>query len=100
MLPTSLPGAIFGGITAARPTSPRAARRASVGIDAASSGVRPPERVEGLVGAAVGDADHVLHRLSLAGRPAEPQPVPWTEPCPPSRSVESIRQYTVRSPSP
>ena len=47
MLPTSLPGAIFGGITAARPTSPRAASRASVGIDATSSGVRPPSRANG-----------------------------------------------------
>jgi hypothetical protein len=47
MLPTSLPGAIFGGITAARPTSPRAASRASVGIDATSSGVRPPSRAKG-----------------------------------------------------
>src|SRR5918997_5426702 len=47
MLPTSLPGAIFGGMTAARPTSPRAARRASVGIDAASSGVRPPRASRG-----------------------------------------------------
>ncbi len=47
MLPTSLPGAIFGGITAARPTSPRAASRASVGIDATSSGVRPRSRANG-----------------------------------------------------
>src|SRR4029450_12869918 len=47
MLPTSLPGAIFGGITAARPTSPRAARRASVGISAASSGVRPSSASRG-----------------------------------------------------
>src|SRR4051812_40443879 len=42
MLPTSDPGGRPGGITAARPTSARAASRASVGIDAASSGVRPP----------------------------------------------------------
>src|SRR5215510_8150948 len=47
MFPTSLPGAIFGGITAARPTSPRAASRASVGISAASSGVRPPSASRG-----------------------------------------------------
>src|SRR3954464_11978355 len=42
MLPTSEPAGSPGGITAARPTSPRAANDASVGIDAASSGVRPP----------------------------------------------------------
>src|SRR5205814_2154618 len=42
MLPTSDPGGRPGGITAALPTSPRAASAASVGIDAASSGVRPP----------------------------------------------------------
>jgi hypothetical protein len=47
MLPTSLPGAIPGGITAARPTSPRAANRARVGIDATSSGVRPPSAATG-----------------------------------------------------
>src|SRR5919106_3826543 len=47
MLPTSLPGAIFAGITAARPTSPRAASRSSVGIDATSRGVRPPSRARG-----------------------------------------------------
>src|SRR5918994_4997717 len=42
MFPTSLPGAIRGGITAARPTVPRAARRDNTGMAAASSGVRPP----------------------------------------------------------
>ena len=42
MLPTSLPGAMRGGMTAARPTSPRAASRARLGMAAASSGVRPP----------------------------------------------------------
>ena len=71
MLPTSLPGGIFGGMTAARPTSPRAARPASVGMEATSSGVRPPSGVEGLVGAAVRDADHVLHGAisQVAARP-------------------------------
>ena len=47
MFPTSLPGGIPGGITAARPTSPRAASRASVGIDATSSGVRPSSAATG-----------------------------------------------------
>src|SRR2546427_44252 len=42
MLPTSLPGGIPAGIVAARPTSPRAARRARLGMAAASRGVRPP----------------------------------------------------------
>ena len=36
-----------GGITAARPTSPRAANRARVGIDATSSGVRPSSAATG-----------------------------------------------------
>src|SRR5258705_10530634 len=47
MLPTSLPGGRPGGMTAARPTSPRRARAASVGSDAASSGVRPPSSSTG-----------------------------------------------------
>ena len=47
MLPTSLPGGRPGGITAARPTSPRAARRARCGMRAASSGVRPPSSASG-----------------------------------------------------
>src|SRR5579885_2865596 len=47
MLPTSLPGGSPGGMTAARPTSPRAASRASVGIDATSRGVRPPSAATG-----------------------------------------------------
>ena len=47
MLPTSLPGGIPGGITAARPTSPAAARRARLGMAAASSGVRPPSSSNG-----------------------------------------------------
>src|SRR5688500_13052153 len=47
MFPTSLPGAIPGGITAARPTSPRAASAASVGMDATSSGVRPSRAATG-----------------------------------------------------
>src|SRR3954470_15345062 len=42
MFPTSLPGGSPGGITCARPTSPRLASCARRGIDAASSGVRPP----------------------------------------------------------
>src|SRR5688500_1801050 len=42
MLPTSLPGGIPSGITAALPTSPRAASFARFGIAAASNGVRPP----------------------------------------------------------
>src|SRR4051812_28125251 len=42
MLPTSDPGGRPSGITAARPTSPRAASADSTGIDAASSGERPP----------------------------------------------------------
>src|SRR5215216_7967948 len=47
MLPTSLPGGRPGGMTAARPTRPRAASLASVGIDATSSGVRPPSPSNG-----------------------------------------------------
>src|SRR4249919_891100 len=47
MLPTSLPGGRPSGITAARPTSPRAARRANAGIAAASSGVRPSSSASG-----------------------------------------------------
>ena len=63
MFPTSLPGGIPGGITAARPTSPRAASRASVGIDATSSGVLPVERGHGEVCTAVRHAHDVLHRM-------------------------------------
>src|SRR5437879_6470485 len=51
MFPTSLPGGMPGGMTAARPTSPRRASLASVGIAAASSGVRPPS-------AAIGSSAH------------------------------------------
>src|SRR5687768_7338536 len=47
MLPTSLPGAIPAGITAARPTSARAASRARVGMDATSSGVLPSRAATG-----------------------------------------------------
>src|SRR4029453_18179895 len=47
MFPTSLPGAILGGITAPRPTSPPAPTAASVGMAAASSGVRPPSSSTG-----------------------------------------------------
>src|SRR3954452_21683709 len=47
MLPTSEPGGSPGGITAARPTSARAASASSVGGDAASSGVRPPSSATG-----------------------------------------------------
>ena len=65
MLPTSDPGGRPGGMTAARPTSARAASRASVGIDAASSGVRPPSAVDRLVRTAVRDADHVLHSAAI-----------------------------------
>ena len=71
MLPTSLPGGIPGGITAARPTSPRAASRASVGIDATSSGVLPAERGDRQVRAAVRDAHDVLHR-GESGRAVRP----------------------------
>ena len=42
MFPTSLPGGSPGGITSARPTSPRAASCARRGMRAASSGVSPP----------------------------------------------------------
>ena len=66
-------------MTAARPTSPRAASAASVGIDATSSGVRPPELVERLVGTAVGHADHVLHGRRAYGWPGDrSEPTAWT----------------------
>src|SRR5688500_2365480 len=41
MFPTSDPGGSPSGITAARPTSPRAASASSTGVAAAWSGVRP-----------------------------------------------------------
>ena len=48
MLPTSLPGGSPGGITSARPTSPRAAERGERAASrAASSGVRPPSSSSG-----------------------------------------------------
>src|SRR5438045_7251053 len=47
MLPTSLPGGIPAGMVAARPTSPRAASAARLGIAAASRGVRPPSSSTG-----------------------------------------------------
>src|SRR3954463_328803 len=47
MLPTSEPGGSPGGMTPARPTSARAASASSVGVDAASSGVRPPSSATG-----------------------------------------------------
>src|SRR4051812_46004623 len=47
MLPTSLPGGSPSGITAARPTSDRAAIAARCGIAATSSGVRPPSSALG-----------------------------------------------------
>ncbi len=47
MFPTSLPGAIPSGITAARPTSAWAESDASVGMSATSSGVRPPSSSNG-----------------------------------------------------
>ena len=47
MLPTSLPGGMPGGITAARPTSPAPRARPGSGIDATSSGVRPPSAATG-----------------------------------------------------
>src|SRR5689334_9149475 len=47
MFPTSDPGGMPSGMTAARPTSPRAASAARVGIEAASSGVRPPSSSTG-----------------------------------------------------
>ena len=55
------------GITAARPTSPRCARRPGAGIAAASSGVRPVELVERLVGAPVGHEHDVLHERRCVG---------------------------------
>ena len=60
------PGGMPGGITAARPTSPRAARRARFGIDATSSGVLPPRDVDREVRTPVRHAHDVLHRVSLA----------------------------------
>src|SRR5688572_30245729 len=47
MLPTSLPGGIPGGMTDARPTSPRRASAAIVGMAAACSGVRQPSSAIG-----------------------------------------------------
>src|ERR671911_2880842 len=67
MLPTSLPGAILGGITAARPTSPRAASRSSVGVDATSSGVRPPSPAIGSSGQPSGTQITYFTAVSLAG---------------------------------
>ena len=46
-LPTLLPGGRPFGITSARPTSARAARRAKCGMHAASSGVRPSSTSSG-----------------------------------------------------
>ena len=46
-LPTSLPGGSPGGITSASPTSADAARRARLGMRAASSGVRPSSSARG-----------------------------------------------------
>ena len=73
MLPTSLPGAIPGGITAARPTSARAASAARVGIDATSSGVRPPSSGTGSSAQPSG-----THTTYFTG--AEPTGGPTTDP--------------------
>src|SRR5918994_252689 len=72
MFPTSLPGAILGGITAARPTSPRAARRSSVGVDATSSGVRPPSPAIGSSEQPSGTQITYFTAVSLAGWPGQP----------------------------
>src|ERR1035437_3124288 len=47
MFPTSLPGGNPAGMTAARPTSPRAASRARFGIAAALNGVSPSSSSSG-----------------------------------------------------
>src|ERR671910_1924450 len=86
MLPTSLPGAIFGGITAARPTSPRAARRSSVGVDATSSGVRPPSPAIGSSEQPSGTQITYFTAVSLAGgRDSQVSRRPW----PPTLDLDS-----------
>ena len=71
MLPTSLPGGIPAGMVAARPTSPRAASRARFGMDAASSGVRPPSSATGSSDAPSGTHTtyFIIRRPSSAGHP-------------------------------
>ena len=71
MLPTSLPGGIPGGITAARPTSARAASLARVGIDATSSGVFPSSAATGRSAQPSGTHTTYFTGCSLA----EPSPV-------------------------
>ncbi len=69
MLPTSLPGGMPSGMTAARPTSPRAAsavkRREFGGLQRRPS----VEFVDRFVGAAVGNTHHVVHGPSVPGHP-------------------------------
>ena len=48
-----------------------AASAGSVGIDATSSGVRPPSSADRLVGAPVGHAHHVLHAEPVCAQPSE-----------------------------
>ena len=85
MFPTSLPGGSPSGITAARPTSARAASAASRGMRAASSGVRPPSSSSGTIGTTVGDEHEVLHRRHIVER-TPPLTPPADVVAPPSSS--------------
>ena len=75
-----------GGITAARPTSPRAASAASVGIDATSSGVRPSS-------AATGRSAHPSGTHTTYFTPAVWQR-PTVAPEPRTRRPGRVRQLT------
>ena len=68
MLPTSLPGGSPGGITAARPTTERAAMRARFGMAAASRGVRPPNSALGSSAQPSGTRTTYFTRSSYVGR--------------------------------
>src|SRR3954470_19330853 len=72
MLPTSLPGGSPSGITAARPTSDRAAIAPRCGIAAASSGVRPPSSALGSSAHPSGTRTTYFTAVMVRGAPAEP----------------------------
>ena len=68
MLPTSLPGGRPGGMTAARPTSARAASRCQVRHGRRFERRAAVELGERLVGAPVGNEHDVLHHAQCSTR--------------------------------
>ena len=65
MLPTSLPGGSPGGITSARPTTPRSGQLGQAGHARGLQRCATVELVQRNVGAAVGHEHDVLHAEDL-----------------------------------